>query len=97
MLSRLAFLAALLASASPAMACSVVKGYRIPTNFQLIQQADLVVLARVGKMMGKPDPIRDNPNLKLEPIRAIKGELPAEPLLVELGPMGERWSRSRRL
>lgn len=42
-------LSALSAAASPetALACSPVKGYRVPTNIALIDQADLVVMARV--------------------------------------------------
>src|SRR5689334_16024883 len=68
--------------AVPASACSVVEGYHIPTNIELIDKADLVVLAEV---VGGPDTLDDidpekvfEPLVVLKPIRAIKGEAPSE-------------------
>lgn len=71
----------------------MVPGYRVPSNFELIQQADLVVLARVKAGPGAED-IRaanswDEQQIELEPIRAIKGVLPSEVLRLE-GYTGER-------
>lgn len=54
-LRTLAFLVAVLTalSAAPAYACSVVEGYVRPSNFELVQIADAIVIARaVG---GRPD------------------------------------------
>lgn len=75
--------AAMLGTAMPAAACSVIQGYRTPTNFELIRKADLVVLARVksgpsGESLRDAD--WDDAKVALEPIRAIKGVVPAEPL-----------------
>lgn len=72
-----------LIGAAPAYACSVQPNYRAPTNFDLMKKADLVVLARVT---GGPDASSltaedwDKPQVTLEPIRALKGELSEEPL-----------------
>lgn len=71
--------------ATPAYACSVVPGYRVPSNYELIEKADLVVLARIASGPAA-EALRDGdwgkPQIRLEPIRAIKGVLPAEPLAV---------------
>lgn len=32
----------------PANACSMVEGYKVPTTLELVEQADAIVLARVG-------------------------------------------------
>lgn len=67
-------------TATPALACTVAQGYRVPTNFELIERADLVVLARVESQTS-PDPAEwFKPNVWLSPIRAIKGALPRTPL-----------------
>lgn len=73
------------AAAGPALGCSVREGYRVPSNYDLIDKADLVVLARVesgpaaeairGEDWGKP-------RVRLAPIRVIKGTLPTQPLAV---------------
>ena len=61
----------------PAAACSVVSGYRVPTNIELVAEADLVVLARVvGAGVAPPGRHYDN-RVWLQPIRAIKGRAPA--------------------
>ncbi|MDV3456468.1 hypothetical protein RZN05_05690 [Sphingomonas sp. HF-S4] len=71
--------------ATPAYACSVVPGYRVPSNYELVDKADLVVLARVASGPAS-EALKDGnwgkPQVRLEPIRAIKGVLPAEPLAV---------------
>lgn len=46
MLSPLAALA-LFAAPLPALACSPVSGYRVPTNLELVGQADMILLATV--------------------------------------------------
>lgn len=68
--------------AAPAFACSVVQGYRVPGNFELIERADLVVLARVGDERKPAGTSRFEPNVPLTPVRIIKGTLPKSPLLV---------------
>jgi hypothetical protein len=71
--------------ATPAYACSVVPGYRVPSNYELIEKADLVVLARVASGPAS-EALKESDwskaQVRLEPIRAIKGVLPAEPLAV---------------
>ena len=68
-----------LIAAPPAAACSRVPGYRVPTNMELVQQADLILLARVSE--GDVDP--DGPaeaRIAIEPLYALKGAAPAGPL-----------------
>lgn len=71
--------------ATPAYACSVVPGYRAPSNYELVEKADLVVLARVASGPAA-EALKDGDwgkaQVRLEPIRAIKGTLPTEPLSV---------------
>jgi hypothetical protein len=68
----------------PAWACEPVKGYRIPTNVELVQAADLIVLARVvsgpapGARIGLP--WSDPPQIVLEPVEVLKGQRPAKAL-----------------
>lgn len=71
--------------AVPAWGCTVEPGYRRPSNFELIQRADLVVLAQVeSETQASRDDWRA-PNIWLRPIRAIKGTLPRMPLGVSGG------------
>lgn len=76
-------------AAAPAYACSPVRDYRVPGNYALIRDADLVVLGRVKSgpsvetLVGRSSPLADAPEVAIEPIRAIKGVLPPEPLAVE--------------
>ncbi|MDF7774354.1 hypothetical protein P1X14_03775 [Sphingomonas sp. AOB5] len=72
--------AALLVVAPPALACSMAGEYRPPTNFELVQRADLVVLGRVESEIAAQPADWNKPNVRLLPIRAIKGELPVAPL-----------------
>jgi hypothetical protein len=80
---RLAGLLIVLAAAllgTPAAACSMAEGYRIPSNFELVRQAELIVLARV--VSGATDLDSRDTWVTLEPVRVLKGSLPAEPLRV---------------
>lgn len=70
---------ALLAASLPAAACSVVPGYRIPTNMELVESADLILLATVSEGETAPDDTTE-PRIQLEPLAALKGEMPAGPL-----------------
>lgn len=67
-----ALAAAVLLAAAPAAACSLAPGYRIPSNFELVHGADLIVLARVSRAAGSL--------VELAPVRALKGRLGGEPL-----------------
>lgn len=44
--AAVAFLA--IALPDPATACSMIEGYKVPTTLELVEQADAIVLARVG-------------------------------------------------
>ena len=76
----IAFVAILLLAAPfPAIACSVVPGYRVPTNVELVADADLILLATVTDGDLAPDSIPEQ-RITVEPIAAIKGVMPAAPL-----------------
>ncbi|MCW3835514.1 DUF1192 domain-containing protein [Sphingomonas canadensis] len=74
--------AALLAplAAPAATACSVQPGYRTPTNFELVESADLVVLARVEQLK-KNDP-QYLSHIALKPVRTYKGQAPGDAIRV---------------
>ncbi len=73
--------AALAALPLPALACSVVNEYRVPTNLELASDAPLILLAKVtGEEGGGQDAM--NQAILLEPILALKGELPAENIAI---------------
>lgn len=82
--------------AMPAAACSVDEGYKIPTNFELVQKAEVIVLAHVKEVppSWKPDNAGGaQPGLvTLEPLLFLKGSAPA----ADLGLIGwqapENWS-----
>lgn len=60
--------------ATPAVACSVTADYRVPTNLELAEEAELVLL---GRVVGEVEAERHwDKRLLIEPVRAIKGELP---------------------
>jgi hypothetical protein len=73
---RLFWLAALAVSAAPpAAACSVERGYRVPSNLELAGQAETIVVARV--VDGELD--AQNPEastVTIRPLAAVKGPLP---------------------
>ena len=62
---------------SAGLACSPVDGYHVPTNIELIEGSDLVVLAKV---ISGPDTFDDTkgfePLVVLEPVRTLKGGAP---------------------
>lgn len=67
-------LAAILGFLPPAQACSLLPGYRSPTNFELVELADIIIL---GRVIGgaSPTPASDG-YILIEPLDAIKGDLP---------------------
>ncbi|WP_421933091.1 hypothetical protein [Phenylobacterium sp.] len=79
---HLAAFFSMILAATPGIACTPVAGYRIPTNVELVQRADLIVLARVvaGPPASAPIgvPWSDPPKVILDPVEVLKGELPKE-------------------
>lgn len=78
-LARLALGAAALAGAAagvPALACSPVQGYEVPSNLELVRQADAILLGRVvgGDTAAAEDP--QGGSIVIRPREALKGELP---------------------
>jgi hypothetical protein len=72
---------ALAALPVPALACSVASDYRVPTNLELAGQAQLILLAKViGEEGGGEDAF--GKAILVEPILALKGEMPAEPIAI---------------
>jgi len=74
---RIPFAAALLLAAAPlpAAACSVVDDYRVPTNLELAEGAQTILLGRVtGADAEGEDPIAGT--LTIHPLKAIKGTMP---------------------
>ena len=70
---------ALLTAPLPAVACSVVPGYRVPTNMELVESADLILLATVSDGDFAPDSTSEQ-QIQIQPVAALKGAMPAEPL-----------------
>ncbi len=71
---------ALLAAPYPALACSPAAGYRVPTNMELVAQADMVLLATVTggtamEMASDPDAMR----IDIRPDAVLKGDPAAAP------------------
>lgn len=71
---------ALLAAPLPAIACSPVAGYRVPTNMELAAQADMILLATVTggtpmDMASDPDAMR----IDIRPDAVLKGDPAAAP------------------
>lgn len=63
---------------APAHACSVIDTYRVPTNIELADKADLILIGHVED--GPAIDAIDNPNdmfLTVRPIAALKGDLPS--------------------
>jgi hypothetical protein len=63
--------------AAPAAACSVVRGYRVPTSLELAERADLIILGTAESDVGATG---DNlGEVIVRPLALLKGErLPAE-------------------
>ena len=90
-----AIVAAAVVWSAEAWACKPVRGYRIPFNFELVKEADLIVLARVKNgpshfdVQALAPPAAPNSNLTppqqgvtLIPIQVLKGRLPPGELRV---------------
>lgn len=71
----LALLLAAALPAVPATACSVVAGYRPPTNLELARDADTIV---IGRVVGGVDPGVTEGEITVRPLVAIKGLLPGQ-------------------
>lgn len=71
--------AALLAAPLPALACSVAPGYRVPTNMELVESADLILLGTVAEGAFEPDSTPEQ-MIAVEPVEALKGATPSGPL-----------------
>lgn len=78
----LAFVA-VAAAPLPAIACSVVDDYRVPTNLELAADAQLIMLGKVegGTPMGDGAP--GTMSLTITPVQAIKGTLPEGPITLD--------------
>ncbi|RYG85719.1 MAG: hypothetical protein EON59_11610 [Alphaproteobacteria bacterium] len=61
----------------PALACSVADGYRVPTNLELAQDAELILLGKVMGVESGKEGVPQSHALLVQPLSAIKGELPA--------------------
>lgn len=79
---------ALLAAPLPAAACSVAAGYRVPTNLELVAQADLILLASIED--GATDPrSADAMQVRIRPLAALKGTVPAGSLTLQGAMIGD--------
>jgi hypothetical protein len=63
------------AAALPAQACSVVAGYRAPTNLELAAGADAIVL---GQVAGGTSGLGPESTVTVRPLAALKGLLPGQ-------------------
>jgi len=70
---------ALLAAPLPAAACSVASGYRVPTNLELVERADLILLADVVDGASAPGS-EEEMQIRIRPIAALKGTIPTGPI-----------------
>ncbi|MBL9069077.1 MAG: hypothetical protein JNM03_03720 [Sphingopyxis sp.] len=70
---------ALAAAPLPAAACSVASGYRVPTNLELVEGADLILLGKVTSGDFAPDSTPQQ-MIAVEPIAVLKGDRPAAPI-----------------
>jgi hypothetical protein len=70
---RVACLAGLACTVRPAVACSVDDSYRVPTNLELVQEADTILL---GVVESGPTDIEgiDDPGLVIRPTLLLKGQ-----------------------
>jgi len=71
--------AALLAAPLPALACSPASGYRVPTNFELVERAELILLGTVTDGDFEPDSTPEQ-MIAVEPVEALKGPMPNRPI-----------------
>ena len=70
---------ALVATPLSAYACSVAAGYRVPTNMELVEGADLILLGTVTD--GDFEPAGpEQRRIAIEPVEALKGAMPSAPI-----------------
>ncbi|QDX24909.1 hypothetical protein FPZ54_01935 [Sphingomonas suaedae] len=79
MFTRVALAACLIVT--PAWACSVRPGYRVPNTLQLAQAADLIVLARVDD--AQPGDSPSDSHLMVRPTHLLKGDALPEALMLD--------------
>lgn len=74
-------LAAALLGTAPARGCSMVEGYKVPTNLELAAKAEAIVVAEiVADIPGRNDP--GGGSLRLRPLSLLKGTvMPVEVIL----------------
>jgi hypothetical protein len=70
---------ALLVAPLPALACSVAPGYHVPTNLELVERADLILLGTVTDGDFEPDSTPQQ-MIEVEPVEALKGAMPSGPV-----------------
>jgi hypothetical protein len=70
---------AVTAAPLPAAACSVAPGYRVPTNIELVEQADVILLGLVEDGDFEPDSTGQT-MIQVQPVEALKGEFPTAPI-----------------
>jgi hypothetical protein len=70
---------AILAAPIPAAACSVAPGYRVPTNLELVERAELILIGTVTPGDVGPDS-SERPMIAVEPVEALKGAMPTAPI-----------------
>lgn len=71
--------ASLLAAPLPAAACSVAAGYQVPTNMELVERADLILLGTVTPGESAADSTAEQ-TIAIEPVEALKGAMPTGPI-----------------
>lgn len=66
-------------------ACSPAPGYRVPTNFELVQRADLIAIVQVDSGPEGSIPAGQHADhlVRIGPMQVLKGVLPRDPLTLE--------------
>lgn len=84
---------ALAASPVPVAACSPAPGYAVPTNIELVEQADMILLATVtgGADIDAGDS-DDAMRIDIRPVAALKGDLAAAPTTLPIALAPERFA-----
>ncbi len=77
----LIFAAALAAAPLPTFACSPASGYRVPTNMELVESADLILLATVSSGDSDSHGTAEQ-MIALQPVEALKGAMPTAPIVI---------------
>jgi hypothetical protein len=84
-----AITASLFIAIAPARTCTPISGYQAPTNLELVAQADLIMLARIGDGIELEDARRrvgEEPTfegaISVTPLMALKGDLPEPSLTI---------------